>query len=171
MAGGARPYVMRVPPHLLSGPLFIWGGTVVCGFTAVQECPSLNWLLANNKRGWQLGSCVIIIASYSASKLMEVYMQTTLPGQYETVRTTVTLPTTLLQRSQEFVDSGRIPNRNALIVAAIERFVADLEREAIDRQFAALAEDADYQTLQTDMTESFADSDWEALTQAEQVAV
>lgn len=95
-------------------------------------------------------------------------MQTTAFGKYETVRTTITLPTNLLQRSQELVDSGRAPNRNALIVAALEQFVADLEREEIDRQFAAMAEDNEYQNLQTDIAESFAESDWEALAEMEE---
>lgn len=88
-------------------------------------------------------------------------------GKYETVRTTITLPTNLLRRSQELVDSGRAPNRNALIVAALEQFVADLEQEEIDRQFAAMAGDNEFQALQTDMTESFAESDWEALAEVE----
>ncbi len=88
--------------------------------------------------------------------------------RYDTIRTTVTLPASLLRRSQDMVDSGRIPNRNALIIAALEQFIADWEREEIDQQFAALAEDADYQALQTEMAESFAVSDWESLAEAEQ---
>ena len=95
-------------------------------------------------------------------------MQLNVLEKYETVRTTVTLPSNLLQRSQELVDSGQVPNRNALIIAALEQFIADLEREAIDRQFAAMAEDADYQTFQVEVTESFADTDWEGLTEGEQ---
>ncbi|HRQ40249.1 MAG TPA: CopG family transcriptional regulator [Chloroflexota bacterium] len=97
-------------------------------------------------------------------------MQTPITGSYATVRTTVTLPVNLLQRSQELVDSGQAPNRNALIVAALEQFVADLERKEIDRQFATMAEDTDYQVRQTEMAESFAESDWEALAEGERVA-
>jgi hypothetical protein len=57
-----------------------------------------------------------------------------------------------------------------LIVTALEQFIAQLEREEIDRQFAALAEDADYQALQTAVTESFAESDWETWVMGEQSA-
>lgn len=86
----------------------------------------------------------------------------------ETVRTTVTLPTDLLQRSQKLIDAGQVPNRNVLIVSALERLLAELERAEIDRQFAAMAEDEAYQTMQTDMAESFEESDWEALLEGEQ---
>jgi len=86
----------------------------------------------------------------------------------ETVRTTVTLPASLLQRSQKLIDSGQVPNRNVLIVSALERLLAELERAEIDRQFAAMAEDEAYQTLQTDIAESFAESDWEAFGEGEQ---
>ena len=95
-------------------------------------------------------------------------MQPNVLDKYETVRTTVTLPANLLHRSQGLIDSGRIPNRNALIVAALEQFIAELEREEIDRQFAAMAEDTDYQSFQVEVAESFADTDWEALAEGEQ---
>lgn len=88
-------------------------------------------------------------------------------NSFDTVRTTVTLPRDLSQRSQRLVDSGKIPSRNALIVTALEHFIAELEREEIDRQFAAMADDADYQSLSQELSESFAESDWEAWTIAE----
>jgi metal-responsive CopG/Arc/MetJ family transcriptional regulator len=86
----------------------------------------------------------------------------------ETVRTTVTLPASLLKRSQKLIDSGEVPNRNVLIVSALERLLAELERAEIDRQFAAMADDAVFQKLQTEMAESFEASDWEALLDGEQ---
>ncbi len=96
-------------------------------------------------------------------------MQPSVLDKYETVRTTVTLPANLLQRSQGLIDSGQVPNRNALIVAALEQFIADLERAEIDRQFAAMADDTEYQSFQTDVAESFADADWEAMIDGEQI--
>ncbi len=83
--------------------------------------------------------------------------------QFETVRTTVTLPVGLVNRSQHFIDSGTIPSRNMLIVTALEQFLLELEREEIDRQFEAMADDADYQLLNEQIAEEFAESDWEAL--------
>ena len=94
----------------------------------------------------------------------------TMLTQIETIRTTVTIPTSLMQRSQPFLDQGMVPNRNALVVAALERFLAELERQAIDRQFAAMADDLEYQAWHEQMAESFGASDWEALKLAEKSA-
>ncbi len=85
----------------------------------------------------------------------------------KSIRTTVTLPDDLAKRSQYLVDTGQAPSRNALIISALEEFVAKLEQEEIDRQFAAMAEDTDYRVLNEKITGSFADSDWEAWTMAE----
>lgn len=87
--------------------------------------------------------------------------------QVEAMRTTVTIPTSLIKRSQHFLDKGVVSNRNALVVAALERFLADLERQEIDRQFAAMADDFEYQSVNEQIVESFGTSDWEALTLAE----
>ncbi len=82
--------------------------------------------------------------------------------RYKTVRTTVTLPADLVQQTQRFVDDGVVPSRNALIVTALEHFLDELERQEIDREFAAMADDAAYIELSEDLAEEFADSDWEA---------
>jgi len=87
--------------------------------------------------------------------------------QFETVRTTVTLPAWLVEQSQKFVEMGTVPSRNALIVAALEHFLAELEQQEIDRQFATMADDETYQALNEEMADAFADSDWEALGIAE----
>ena len=86
---------------------------------------------------------------------------------YDTVRTTVNLPVELLQRSQQFIDQGLIPNRNMLIVAALENYLTELERQTIDEQFAAMMDDADYQALNEAIATEFEDSDWEALQASE----
>ncbi|MEZ4664886.1 MAG: hypothetical protein R2911_45735, partial [Caldilineaceae bacterium] len=52
------------------------------------------------------------------------------------------------------------PSRNALIVAALERYVLDLERQEIGRQFEAMAEDDAYQALNQQIADEFAQSDW-----------
>lgn len=87
----------------------------------------------------------------------------------ETVRTTVTVPTSLIDRSQHLIDEGKLPSRNALIVAALEHFVTELERRDIDRQFEAMAEDASYYEMNRQLAEDFAESDWEALAVEEPV--
>lgn len=88
----------------------------------------------------------------------------------EVVRTTVTLPMDLVRRSQRFVDDGTVPNRNALLVAALERLTRELERQAIDQEFAAMAGDPEYRELQRAMVQEFDASDWEAWEQAEQTS-
>jgi metal-responsive CopG/Arc/MetJ family transcriptional regulator len=86
---------------------------------------------------------------------------------FETVRTTLTLPADLNERSQRFVDSGLIPSRNALIVAALEQYLLDLERQEIDYQFEAMAEDDAYRAMEERIAESFVANDWGALVEGE----
>lgn len=82
---------------------------------------------------------------------------------YKSVRTTVTLPANLLEWSQKFVDKGSAPNVNALIVRVLERFLIELERQEVDQQLVAMADDFRFQELGVAIAEEFADSDWEAL--------
>jgi metal-responsive CopG/Arc/MetJ family transcriptional regulator len=103
---------------------------------------------------------------------MEFVMNTLNLEKFEkTIRTTVTLPSGLIDRSQHFVEKGVVPSRNALIIAAVERFLIELERVEIDRQFAAMQEDEDYQALNEEIANAFAESDWEALTLIEEVDI
>ncbi len=88
-------------------------------------------------------------------------------SKFETVRTTVTIPTELISRSQKLIDNGVVPSRNAFIITAIEYFLSELERQEIDRQFEAMAVDKRYQALSESVEADFADSDWEALIEGE----
>lgn len=101
------------------------------------------------------------------SRLIYEMMEKQMIAKFQTVRTTLTLPVELIQRSQHFIDQGKIPSRNALIVAALEQFLRELEDQEIDQQFAAMAEDQAYQTLNEQLAEEFAESDWDALTKGE----
>ena len=82
---------------------------------------------------------------------------------FDTIRTTVTLPRNLVERGQQYIDTGQIPNRNALIVAALDYFLQELERQEIDRQYAAMADDLTYQEMSKVESEMWAESDWESL--------
>ena len=88
-------------------------------------------------------------------------------AEFETVRTTLSIPVDLVRRSQHFIDGGAIPSRNALIVAAIEKYLLELEREEIDRQFDAMADDTGYAALNQQIADEFAESDWDALSGVE----
>jgi metal-responsive CopG/Arc/MetJ family transcriptional regulator len=81
---------------------------------------------------------------------------------HERVRTTISLSSDLLQRSQRFIDDGTAPNRTALIEAALEHLLDELERLQIDRQFEAMADDTAYHSLNESIAEEFSESDWEA---------
>ncbi len=83
-------------------------------------------------------------------------------AEFETVRTTLTIPVDLVKRSQHFIDGGTIPSRNALIVTALERFLLELERQEIDRQFEAMAGDEAYQVINQQVADDFVESDWNA---------
>ena len=60
-------------------------------------------------------------------------------------------------------DSNMQPESHQNQRTVLEKLSAELERAEIDQQFAAMVEDEAYQTLQIEMTESFEESDWEAL--------
>ena len=78
------------------------------------------------------------------------------------VRTTVDLPTVLRERIKEALERGAAKSQNALIVEAVERFLADLERAWLDAQFAEMVNDEAYQALQLTIAREFALVDWEA---------
>jgi metal-responsive CopG/Arc/MetJ family transcriptional regulator len=88
-------------------------------------------------------------------------------GRMETTRTTVALPTRLLERVNAAVDSGAVPNRNIAIADALEAYLDDIERQEIDQQFALLAEDESYRQLNEELAEEFAEADWQALLKGE----
>jgi metal-responsive CopG/Arc/MetJ family transcriptional regulator len=84
------------------------------------------------------------------------------------IRTTISLPSSLLDRGQRFVDNGVVSNRTSLIELALERLLADLEEAETDRQFAAMAGDHSYRALNVTIEREFAESDWEALAEGEE---
>jgi len=75
--------------------------------------------------------------------------------QHTAIRTTVTLPQELADRSQRFIGPDALPSRNALILAALEYYLTKLERAEIDEQFAQMADDVDYLALNEQIVESF----------------
>ncbi len=90
-------------------------------------------------------------------------MVTPIIKKQQTVQTTVKLPLDLVERSQKIVAAGTLPDRNALITAALEHFLLELEQQEIDAQFAKMNDDQDYLALNEQLDKAFEDSDWEAL--------
>lgn len=86
----------------------------------------------------------------------------------ERVRTTLDLPRSLRQRIERAVQRGAARSQNALVTQAVAEYLARLEREWIDDQFAQMADDAAYQSLNLQIAAEFEGSDWEALQTAEE---
>jgi Arc/MetJ-type ribon-helix-helix transcriptional regulator len=82
----------------------------------------------------------------------------------ERVRTSLDLPQGLRKKIRHAVQQGVAKSQNALIVQAVEEYLAQLERDWIDAQFAEMEHDEGYQALNRQIEEEFARSDWEALT-------
>ena len=81
----------------------------------------------------------------------------------ERVRTSLDLPQGLRERIRQAVQQGVAKSQNALIVQAVEEYLAQLERDWIDAQFAEIEHDEGYQALNRQIEGEFARSDWEAL--------
>ena len=79
------------------------------------------------------------------------------------IRTTVDLPANLRDRIQSAIKQGVAPSQNTFVIQALEEYLARLERTRIDAEFAHMAEDKRYQTLQLQIAAEFAHADWEAL--------
>ncbi len=75
------------------------------------------------------------------------------------IRTTVDLPRELLDRSRDIVDRGLAKNQNSLFTTALADYLDQLDRELIDRQFAAMETDASYRELNRQVLQEFAGQD------------
>lgn len=80
-----------------------------------------------------------------------------------TVRTTLTLPSELIEATDKAVSQGKAKSRNQFIAKAIERELAAIQRAEIDELLAEMAQDQDYQSEVLKMEAEFAPASWEAL--------
>ena len=85
-----------------------------------------------------------------------------------TVRTTLTLPSALLEATDRAVREGKAKSRNQFVAKAIENELASLRRAEIDAVLAEMAQDRDYQSEVLKMEAEFAPASWEALQLGEQ---
>ena len=85
----------------------------------------------------------------------------------QTVRTTVTLPSDLVDAADRAVREGRARSRNDLLVTALRRELAAQERAEIDAAFAAMADDQELQAEAVELAEEGVRAGWEALQLAE----
>jgi metal-responsive CopG/Arc/MetJ family transcriptional regulator len=86
-----------------------------------------------------------------------------------TVRTTVAVPETLLEAVDRAVQGGKAKSRNELIANALRHELAAFERSEIDAAFHQMAEDQDFHEEARKVSKEFAESDWEAFHQSQQL--
>ena len=85
------------------------------------------------------------------------------------VQTTVRLPRAVYEKAKSLVDKGKTDagTFNELVVEALVSYIKRLQRSQIDRAFAGMAADKDYQTSALEMASAFEQSDWEAFESTE----
>ncbi|HZS01623.1 MAG TPA: CopG family transcriptional regulator [Chloroflexota bacterium] len=83
------------------------------------------------------------------------------------IRTTVALPSDLLEVADQAVRNGQARSRNDLLITALRRELAAQERAAIDARFAEMAHDQEYLDEANRMAEEFVVDEWEAFRKAE----
>jgi metal-responsive CopG/Arc/MetJ family transcriptional regulator len=82
-------------------------------------------------------------------------------------RTTVALPANLLRGIDAVVRSGRAATRNEFLATAIRRELDRIRREAVDREFEAMADDPLYQREAREISDEYRFVDSQALRVAE----
>lgn len=88
----------------------------------------------------------------------------------QTVRTTLTLPSELLEATDLAVSKGKTKSRNEFIAQALRHELAALRRAEIDAALAEMAQNPEYQAEVLKMEAEFATASWEALQLAEKDA-
>ena len=81
----------------------------------------------------------------------------------ETVPTTFSVPTNLLEATDRVVREGKAGSRDQLVAAALCHELEAIQRAEIDAAFAPLAADPDHQAETQMLDTEFATASWEAL--------
>lgn len=84
-----------------------------------------------------------------------------------TTRTTVALPADLLRGIEAVVQSGCAATRNDFLATAVRRELDRIQREAVDREFEAMADDPVYRQEAREISDEYHLADWQALRVAE----
>jgi Arc/MetJ-type ribon-helix-helix transcriptional regulator len=83
------------------------------------------------------------------------------------VRTTIALPTALLEAADHAVSVGAARSRNELFAEALRRLLAEIDRAAIDASFAGMDKDPEYLVESAALERELDHSSWEAFKKAE----
>ena len=85
-----------------------------------------------------------------------------------TVRTTLTLPSDLLEAMDKAVREGKARSRNAFVATALRRELSARRRAEIDAAFAEMGSDPDVHDEAIQLEREFARASWEALVLGEE---
>jgi metal-responsive CopG/Arc/MetJ family transcriptional regulator len=80
-----------------------------------------------------------------------------------TIRTTISLPSELIEATDLAVNQGKAKSRAEFIAQALRHELAALKRAEIDAQLAEMAQNPEYQAEVLKMEAEFAPASWEAL--------
>lgn len=80
-----------------------------------------------------------------------------------TIRTTLSLPSELIEATDSVVNQGKAKSRAEFITQAIRHELAALKRAEIDAELAEMAQNPEYQAEVLKMEAEFAPASWEAL--------
>lgn len=80
------------------------------------------------------------------------------------IRTTLTLPSELIEATDKIVKAGKAKSRNQFIAQAIQRELAIQKRAEIDSALIEMTQDPEYQREVLQMESEFSSASWEALT-------
>jgi metal-responsive CopG/Arc/MetJ family transcriptional regulator len=81
----------------------------------------------------------------------------------KTIRTTLSLPSDLLQNIDIIISQGQAKSRNEFVAKAIADQIAILRRAEINAQLAEMTQNPEHQAEILKMEAEFASSSWEAL--------
>lgn len=79
------------------------------------------------------------------------------------VRTTLALPSELIEATDKIVKAGKAKSRNQFIAQAIQRELAIQKRAEIDSALIEMTQDPEYQAEVLQMESEFSSASWEAL--------
>ena len=77
------------------------------------------------------------------------------------MRTTITLPESLVKQVDRLISAGNIKSRNQFIIEALEEKVRQIKDLQLDEEFAGMATDAEYQQEALEIEREFEISDYE----------
>ena len=77
------------------------------------------------------------------------------------MRTTITIPNDLVEKVDSLISQYDLSSRNQFIIEALELKVREIENREIDREFASMANDTQYQSETLQLEQEFVNAERE----------